>query len=300
MDLIPRPDLILVPLLGVLLVLLLGACTGSPAAPHARRSTQPARTATYAALGDSYTAAPFVPITDLAHGCFRSDHNYPALLARALDAHLRDVSCSGATTGDVLQRQVLAYGGVRERLRPQLDAVRRGTDLVTVGLGGNDGNLFGTLVQGCVAPPPGAAGSCDAGPAGALGGTSGTIAATGHAVARVLRAVHHAAPGARVVLVGYPRLVNPAQECRTLPLTAAARHGLARLEGQLDRALSGAARRTGSAFLDLRGLSRGHEICSAHPWVNGSVTDAQRAAAFHPFAVEQQAVAVALQADLER
>ena len=38
----------------------------------------------YVAMGDSYTAAPFVPLTDVAYGCFRSSNNYPKLVAEAL------------------------------------------------------------------------------------------------------------------------------------------------------------------------------------------------------------------------
>ena len=43
-------------------------------------------------------------------------------------------------------------------------------------------------------------------------------------------------------------------------------------------------------------LSQGHEICSADPWVNGKVTDQTRALAYHPFAVEQRAVAAQVDA----
>ena len=32
-------------------------------------------------MGDSFTAAPFVPLTDVAYGCYRSSNNYPSLLA---------------------------------------------------------------------------------------------------------------------------------------------------------------------------------------------------------------------------
>ena len=49
---------------------------------------------TYVALGDSYTAAPFVPLTDVASGCYRSSNNYPRLLAAALhidEGHVEDV-----------------------------------------------------------------------------------------------------------------------------------------------------------------------------------------------------------------
>ena len=53
-------------------------------------------------MGDSYTAAPFVPLTDIADGCFRSSNNYPHLLAADLHIEdLRDRSCSGASTSDL-------------------------------------------------------------------------------------------------------------------------------------------------------------------------------------------------------
>ena len=35
--------------------------------------------------------------------------------------------------------------------------------------------------------------------------------------------------------------------------------------------------------------SRGHDICSSDPWVNGRVTDRQRALAYHPFAAGMRA-----------
>src|SRR4051794_36739602 len=109
-------------LVTTLATVVLGACSGS--STHAKGGPGHAlRIATYVALGDSYTAAPFVPTTDLARGCLRSDHNYPALLARSLGAKLRDASCSGATTADARGRQVLGYGDLRSRMRPQIDSV---------------------------------------------------------------------------------------------------------------------------------------------------------------------------------
>src|SRR6188472_4098739 len=44
----------------------------------------------YVALGDSYAAAPLVPVTDVANGCFRSSSNYPSIVAKKLGADLDD------------------------------------------------------------------------------------------------------------------------------------------------------------------------------------------------------------------
>jgi hypothetical protein len=59
----------------------------------------------------------------------------------------------------------------------------------------------------------------------------------------------------------------------------------------LNRALRQAARHTHVRFVDAYRLSRGHDICSARPWVNGAVTQQQRALAYHPFASGMRAVA---------
>jgi hypothetical protein len=52
-------------------------------------------TATYAALGDSYTSGPFIPQQLQPYGCLRSDHNYAHLLASSLGLALQDVRVKG-------------------------------------------------------------------------------------------------------------------------------------------------------------------------------------------------------------
>jgi lysophospholipase L1-like esterase len=284
------------------LLLLTGCWAGQgaePPAPGAASSPSPAgpRYPSYVALGDSYTAGPLVPTTDVAAGCFRSDHNYPSLLAKRLRVkHFRDVSCSAATTRDLAHRQH-TFGAAH--VPPQLRAVHRGTDLVTVGIGGNDLGLFGTLVQQCTrlrsSDPAGA-------PCTAVKGRAAwtrTTARIGVRVAHALRAVHRRAPHATVVLVGYLRLTPGHGTCPALPL-ATGDYALGRFVSRsLADAMRAAARRTGSLFLDAHALSRGHDVCSAHPWVNGAVADQQRAAPYHPFAAGMRAEAKALAALLQ-
>lgn len=251
-----------------------------------------AEIARYVALGDSFTAAPFVPITDLADGCFRSSGNYPALVAEGLDiTEVTDVSCSGADTASVTGRQQVAGG--RGTVPPQLRAVAADTDLVTIGLGGNDENLFALLVRSCAGLGPGGAVGAPAEDCALSlpADPAAVVRATGRRVGAVVRAVQAKAPEATVVVVGYPRLVDPRRSCADLPLDARERRVVAGLESQLNDALARAARARGAAYVDLHPLSEGHEICSDDPWVNGATTDQERALAFHPFAVEQEAVA---------
>ena len=48
----------------------------------------------------------------------------------------------------------------------------------------------------------------------------------------------------------------------------------------------------GVHYVDLLEPSEGHDICAGDDaWVNGVVTDPERATGLHPFAEEQQAVA---------
>jgi len=269
------------------------ASAGPTADPSPSLSTSAAPAfRSYVALGDSYTAGPLVPTTDVAQGCFRSSGNYPSLLAKRLTVQrFTDVSCSAATTRALTHPQH-TFGDAN--LPPQLRALRADTDLVTLGIGGNDLDLFASLVQRCVrlraSDPTGAPCTRVESPAA----WSRTTARIGRRVATSLREIHRRAPKATVVLVGYLRLTPDHGTCPGLPL-AAGDYALGRsVSRSLDDALRAAARRTGSTFLDSYALSAGHDVCSAHPWVNGATPDQQRAAPYHPFAVGMRAEAAAL------
>ncbi len=280
-------------LAGVLAALtLLTACesgSASPAPPSSSTTSSatpdgpPAPTA-YVALGDSYASAPFVPTTDVASGCLRSTGNYPTLVAARLDpGAFVDVSCSGAASSDVVGRQRVLGGST---VPPQLRALRKDAQLVTVGIGGNDGNLFSQLV--C---------SFNRGLAPCrrlsfAASTEETLANTRvDLTAALRRVVRRAAPDALVLLVGYPRLVDTDRTCPALPLKPGQQDELAIVEQRLRTTMRTSAADAGVEFLDLWPASRGHEICGDDPWVNGKDTDRTQALAYHPFASEQEAVA---------
>lgn len=260
-------------------VLLLSGCTSS----GEQSSPTPAPVERYVALGDSFSAGPLIPTSDLAGGCLRSDHNYPSLVAKDLAVKsLVDVTCSGATTRDLTHAQP-TFGGAR--IPPQLRAVTAGTDLVTIGIGGNDLGLFGTLVQTCTSlrasdpdGSPCARRLAERGPD--LAAATRVISAR---VTRSLRAIRTKAPRATVVLVGYLRLVPDRGSCARLPLATGDYAEGRRISRVLDRALAQAARRADVRFVDMYDASRGHDICSDDPWVNGSTTDRDKALSYHPF-----------------
>lgn len=289
----------LVTLVGTLVgaLLLLGACSGTPeqtpaapltggAAPEAANLPRPQR---YVALGDSFTAAPLVPLTDIADGCFRSDGNYPSLLADALDLRLTDVSCSGATTRNLVRRQSTVQDAFA---RPQLRALDDGTDLVTLGIGGNDFGLFGGLVQTCLnlrsTDPQGA--PCADSAAGKR--LVSRVPDIGRNVERALGRIAERAPNARVIVVGYPRIAPSTGACpRRMPFADGDVAFGDRVVRALDEALGDAAQAAGAEYLDLYAASEGHDVCSARPWVNGRRTQPGVALAFHPLAAGARATA---------
>jgi lysophospholipase L1-like esterase len=281
----------------LVLALLLAGCSGSsssgdsgdapstvkPRVVKPSTSSGSSRFQRYVAMGDSFSAGPLIPTTDLAAGCARSDHNYPSLLAERLGVRtFVDVTCSGARTTDLTHVQP-TFGDAR--IPPQARALNDKTDLVTVGLGGNDLALFNTLVRVCTQvagrDPTGSPCTRELATRGVdLDTVTRTISAH---VAAALREVKRRAPTATVVLVGYLRLAPDSGSCSALPL-ATGDYAIGRRIGEaLTRAQRRAARSTDVRFVDMYAASRGHDICSKDPWVNGRVTDRQRALSYHPF-----------------
>ena len=283
-------------LLLALLVGVLAGCSaaGSDSAPatgskdgSSTIAEKAPQVATYVALGDSYTAAPLVPVTDVANGCFRSSGNYPALAAKALGSKLDDRSCGGADTTSFAQAQ-------GPGIPAQKTALRADTDLVTVGFGGNDGAVFGTLINRCPAlrsQDPGGA------PCRTAMSSTGKDEMLAKLSADATTPHRGRRPGAPALPEGHgaARRLSPDRRRRPRLQPAAPRQGRLRLrrarEPCADRGRAGAAKASGSTYVDVWSASQGHDVCSADPWINGTVNDQKRAARFHPFAVEQAAVA---------
>lgn len=264
-----------------------GAATPTP------KGRKPAEYATYVALGDSYTAAPLVPETDLTNGCLRSSNNYPSLVARGLPGtELVDVSCSGADTTALVGAQRTGD----QAQPPQFDALTEDTDLVTVSIGGNDFGIFATLVGYCAQlradDPRGNPCEKALGLAGEQDRLTGQLAKVRERLASVATGIRDRAPGARVLVVGYPQILPEEGTCpELLPLADGDVEFARRVVEGLGAALEGGARSADVEYVDLLPVTTGHDICSEDPWINGRVTDSQAALAFHPFAAEQEAVA---------
>jgi lysophospholipase L1-like esterase len=272
-----------------------------PATPTGRPSSdvKPGAYPSYVALGDSFTAAPLASRTDPANGCLRSRDNYPALVAAAMTGtELDDRSCTGADTTALVGVQNTPKGVVPA----QFDALTAETSLVSIGIGGNDFGIYGTLVGTCPglrAEDPTGAPCRDQLTAGGRDQLLAKVAKLGPRLEATIAGVRDRSPRAEIVVVGYPAAITDGQTCPDLlPLADGDYAYAASINAALAHTQKLAAERAGVTYVDTYAASLGHDICSAEPWVNGRVTSADTALAYHPLLVEQQAVARLLLATL--
>jgi hypothetical protein len=211
----------------------------------------------YVALGDSYTSGPGVlPYAPTAPPeCGQSELNYPHLVAAALKLSLTDVSCGGARTEN---EEVAQF----EDQPPQFDALGESTEVVTLGMGGNDGGLFGTLLQGCTETDlstPGKAPCRDK----YEGLVTKTFAEDKGPQEAALEKIHLLAPHAKVFVVGYPEIAPKHGICPTsIPWTEADLKWFRNKVEKLGNANQKAgAKAHGAIFVDTFKPSEGHNLC---------------------------------------
>ncbi len=277
------------------LAVVLAAC-GRAAGPLP--STTGTAGARYAHLGDSFAAGSGIDptVADSPAMCLRSARNFGQLIAARRGwgpPAFADVSCGGATTANLDTAQYLG-------VPPQADALGPATELVTMLIGGNDGRLFADAVADCGALAPG---DTVGDPCRRAYGAqfdrevADTVApALRGAVALVARR----APHARIVVVGYPRLLPPTGGCYpTMRVAAGDVAYLNDLQIRLNRAIAAAATAARADYVDLWAVSRDHDAC-ADPdrrWVEPMV-GARTRTTVHPNAAGQRAIADAVSAAL--
>jgi hypothetical protein len=272
------------------LIALIGALSAvSPAVANAAGES-------YVAMGDSYTAGPgILPYSTTAPpGCGQSQANYPHLVASALGLSLTDVSCGGAATENFEKEQVL---GFPPNNPPQFNALSPATEVVTVGMGGNDGGLFGTLVQDCTGldfGQPNVGAPCKE----HLEGFVTAVRAAFQPIEEAAMAeIHVLAPNAKVFVVGYPDITPANGYCPSaLPWTTGDMKWF-RNEVQIpgNETLKREAQNTGAVYVNTFPNSIGHDLCERPGvrWIEplfGSLTGV----AVHPNAMgeEQDALQV--------
>jgi GDSL-like Lipase/Acylhydrolase family len=217
-----------------------------------------ANATSYVAMGDSYTAAPGVtpPSPTAPADCAQSAANYPHLVATALNLSLTDVSCSGAKTENFTVAQFPDQP-------PQFDALTPTTEVVTVGMGGNDHNLFGTLVAGCTAldfGKPNVGAPCRKQYEGFVRTTFQEDRGPQEAA---LAEIHALSPNAKVFIVGYPDITPAHGYCPTaIPWTTGdLRWFRNRVQIPGNTSLRREAQSNNAVFVNTFTPSIGHDAC---------------------------------------
>lgn len=223
----------------------------------AEAATQPQ----YVALGDSYAAGDGAG-TYLSDGtsCHRSLLGYPGLVSSTGKYALNLQACSGATTGDVLSKQ----------LTSDLSTAA----YVTVTVGGNDigfadvlTTCLGTNTTACVTAV-----------------TAAETKATAELPTKldaVLGAIKAKATSAKIVATNYPRLFN-GSDCSLL--TSFTKDEMTRLNkgaDTLSSVIKTAADKAGIGFVDVRTPFVGHAVCDRTSWIRNASLFKQYES-FHP------------------
>jgi lysophospholipase L1-like esterase len=243
----------------------------------------------YVNMGDSYSAGAGIvpPAPGSPPACAQSALNWGHDIAAARGYQLTDVSCSGADTGDYTTAQ---YPGVA----PQLDALSRQTQLVTMTIGGNDNGVFVGTIQKC-----GAAAARTAGQGSPCRDTYGdsfvnTINdSTYPNLVAALKKVRAKAPHARVAISGYLQILPPTTGCYPImPVASGDVPYLNGIQAALNDAVKRAAARTGVTFIDVSGISAGHDACRpiGTRWVE-PVVGSTNFIPVHPNALGESAMA---------
>ncbi len=244
--------------------------------------------------------------SDGGNGCHRSTHAYPERAWGLLDSRdsgwgVTFAACSGAVTADVSNPSSKGEP-------PQINAFEAGpADLATVGFGGNDIG-FSRLITSCLGEtafdryaPPGTSallGDLDQCRIGNSLLVDRAMFELGGRMQRVLAEVtrdEHLKPGAKVMVIGYPRLFppDPPAGCSTglgTSLGPDTMRWLNTVVDKLNTTVATAARNADAAFVDttfiLEDAERGysHGLCTddgSERWVNRLIPS-DRNRSFHP------------------
>jgi hypothetical protein len=235
----------------------------------------------YVSLGDSFVAGPLIPPQLPPFGCLKSGSNYSHLAAPRIELELRDPSCSGAKTNHMESTQGVTPGPNP----PQFNQLDAETQVVTLGIGGNDIG-FSSLAEDCFSPRSPNGSPCkDQYTAGGTDQMSQRIADTAPKVAANLQGIHTRSPNARVYVVNYPAIFpDSGPGCwPQIPVADGDVAWLREKHKELNQMLADQAAANGATVVDWYTASIGHDACQPPgiKWVEGAVP-MNAAAPVHP------------------
>ncbi|MFD7431667.1 SGNH/GDSL hydrolase family protein [Streptomyces sp. NPDC059818] len=290
---------------------LLGSATALAAgalAPAQLAGAQPAAAGyDWVALGDSYTAGVIRAAGDTFEvprdGCERTDQSYPQLIDRELGSliELTNVSCGAATIEDVTFRAQHPIGRHLPPISedpdypfppvpPQSEAVNSGTDVITVGVGGNTLGFADILLK-CLELGQGSDGVGTPCKDSLATGIPAKLAKVGTDYDAMLAKLHQRGPHAKILTVGYPTVIpQDTSKCQYndphqfLSITTGDLDWLRQdvLE-PLNKTIEKSADAHSSAtFVNLYDSSQHHSVCDGGKWVEGILDSDMQPALVHP------------------
>jgi hypothetical protein len=259
-----------------------GSATSPPPTPF---------TGTYVALGDSYSSGegdpPYLSGTNNGTDeCHRSALSYSFDVSLGLGFYGSNFSfhaCSGALIQDFLKKNK------DNQEPPQLQWLNASTRLVTLTIGGNNAD-FAEVMADCVLDA-----DCQTGwqyfVDHDITAMSSNLPSNPVSLEQLYLKIKKAAPNAKVLIVGYPRLfpTKPPLLCLTGFLMRTfnvlqMKWINSKIE-QLDNVIAAAARQAGVTYVDTYSAFSGHELCTGDPYVNSVLTSRQLhilVGSFHP------------------
>lgn len=261
----------------------------------------------WVALGDSYTAGVIPAAGDIFEvprdGCERTDRSYPQVIDRDLGSliDLKNVSCGAATIEDITFRAQEPIGRHLPPLSqdpdypfppvpPQSEAVGPGTDVVTVGVGGNTLG-FAEMLFTCLQLGSESGGVGTPCRDALAAGVPERLNKVSTQYGEMLGTLHEKAPHAKLLTVGYPTVVpEDTSKCRYNDWTQFASITQGDLDWlredvlePLNKVIEKSAGNHGAPFVDLYDSSRNHSVCDSGKWVEGIFTQLPDQVAFvHP------------------
>ncbi len=237
----------------------------------------------FVALGDSYAAGPFIPDQSFSPlGCLKSNSNYSHLAVPSIGLPLRDASCSGAKTDNMLSSQSVTPGPANP---PQFNSLASDTKVVSITIGGNDIG-FSSILESCItANPFGSPCRNKYAPAGGADQLSQRIAATAPKIASTIQGIHALSPSARIYVTNYPAIF-PETGYGCFPQEPIAFTDVTYLRAkqkELNAMIAAQAAANGARLIDWYTGSIGHDSCksSGTRWVEPLVPGSL-AAPVHP------------------
>lgn len=238
----------------------------------------------YVGLGDSYTSGPLIPQQQTNPiGCLRSNQNYPNQVFPYLGLPVfRDASCSGARTVHMTESQS-TFAGTNP---PQFDRLDADTQIVSLGVGGNDIG-FSDLALSCFTYNPFSTPCKNSYVHGDDDEISNRIAATAPLVAAVIQGVYERSPAASLYVRGYPAILpHTGNGCfPQMPLTTTDVHWLREKELELNAMIAQVASENGAVYVDMYTPSIPYNACTSasNRWIEPAIpSNPFQAAPVHP------------------